>query len=103
MIEREVQKLVRKLFNDMEHVVVQFLSGMQANIGAYNAILKPGDTIVAATCKHGGHYSHTINGPLRFFSPKVVDLPFDNSMYNIDLNRLEDCLKKEKPKLLILG
>lgn len=103
MIEREVHSLVRKVFGDFKHVVVQFLSGMQANIGAYNAILKPGDTIMAAGVHHGGHYSHTISGPLRFFSPQIVPLPFDVNTYNVDLNRLEDALKEAQPRLMILG
>lgn len=103
MIEREVHALVRSVFGNMKHVVVQFLSGMQANIGAYNALLKPGDTIIAATTKHGGHYSHTILGPLQFFSPRIVSMPFDEKIYNVDLNKLEDVLKTEKPKMMILG
>ena len=103
MIEREVHSLLRQVFGNLNHVVVQFLSGMQANIGAYNAILKPGDTIIAAGTRQGGHYSHTLRGPLRFYSPRIVPLPFDNSIHNVDLNKLEDVLKKEKPKLMILG
>lgn len=103
MIEREVHGLVRQVFGQKKHVVVQFLSGMQANIGAYHAILKPGDTVIAAETKHGGHYSHTSSGPLRFFSPRIVQLPFDESIYNIDINKLEDIVKKEKPRLMILG
>jgi len=103
MIEREVHMLARRLFGNANHVVVQFLSGMQANIGAYHAILQPGDTIIAAQTKHGGHYSHTISGPLRFFSPRIVPIPFDEAVYNVDLNKLEDVVKQEKPKLMILG
>ena len=103
MIEREVHSLLRQIFGNTKHVVVQFLSGMQANIGAYNAILKPNDTIIAAETRHGGHYSHTIRGPLRFYSPRIVSLPFDDSIYNVDLNKLEEVVKKERPKLMILG
>lgn len=103
MIEREVHSLVRSVFGNMKHVVVQFLSGMQANIGAYNAILKPGDTVIAAGVHHGGHYSHTARGPLKFFAPRIVPMPFDDKCYNVDLNALEDHLKAEKPTLMILG
>ena len=102
MIEREVSQLARALF-PMKKVVLQFLSGMQANIGAYNAILKPGDTVIGAQAKHGGHYSHNPDGPLRFFSPKFVPMPFDDSCYNIDVQGLAKLMTKEKPKLLIVG
>ena len=102
MLERETCRLARSLF-PMGHVVLQFLSGMQANISAYNAILKPGDTVMAAQLKHGGHYSHSPQGPLRLFSPKFVPVPFDDSCYNVDVDGLAKLLAKKKPKLLILG
>lgn len=102
MIERDVVRLARQIYG-MNRVVVQFLSGMQANIGAYNAILKPGDTVISAQAKHGGHYSHGEQGPLRFFSPRVVPVPFDQERYNIDLPALELVMERERPKLLIVG
>ena len=102
MLEREVNRLALTLF-PMQHVVVQFLSGMQANIGAYNAVLNKGDTVVSAQTKHGGHYSHGPAGPLSFFEPRIVPVPFDESRYNIDLDGLETVFRREHPKLLITG
>ncbi|MFM9101200.1 MAG: aminotransferase class I/II-fold pyridoxal phosphate-dependent enzyme, partial [Cyanobium sp.] len=102
MIEREVVQLATDLFGT-KRGVVQFLSGMQATIGAYNAILEPGDTIVTALAKHGGHYSHNAAGPLRFFSPRILPVPFDESRYNIDCDRLDALLAAERPKLLVVG
>jgi glycine hydroxymethyltransferase len=102
MVEREVLRLATELFGT-RYGVVQFLSGMQANIGAYNAILQPGDTIVTAPGKHGGHYSHNEAGPLRFFSPRILPVPFDARTYNIDVDRLDALLAKEHPKLLVVG
>ncbi len=102
MIEREVVRLVHRLFG-MKHAVVQFLSGMQANIGAFNAILEPGDTVLSAPTRLGGHYSHNAQGPLRFFAPRIVPIPFDDARYNVDVERLAGVMEKERPKLLILG
>lgn len=102
MIEREVTRLARSIFG-MEHVVMQFLSGMQANIGAFNAILEPGDTVLSAPTRWGGHYSHNEQGPLRFFSPRIVPIPFDEERYNVDVERLATVMEGEKPKLIILG
>lgn len=102
MMEREVVGLAKRLFG-MEQAVLQFLSGMQANIGAYNAVLRPGDTVIAAPTRHGGHYSHTLKGPLRFFQPRLVELPFDEERYNVDLRRLPEVLERERPRLMILG
>lgn len=102
MIEREVVELAKDLYQ-FPYAVVQFLSGMQANIGAYNAILKPGDTVVTAPTRHGGHYSHNAQGPLRFYQPKIEPIPFDASTYNIDLEGLEKLFKSKHPKLLVIG
>lgn len=101
-LESRVLELASELFGP-RFGCVQFLSGMQANTAAYNALVKPGDTIVSAPCRHGGHYSHTSNGPLRLFSPRVVAVPFDENCYNIDLERLEKLLAKEQPSLLVVG
>jgi glycine hydroxymethyltransferase len=101
-IEREVIELATELFG-CRHGVVQFLSGMQANLAAYHAILRPGDTIVTAPERNGGHYSHNIAGPLRFFSPRILPVPFDARRYNIDLERLDALLAAEHPRLLVVG
>lgn len=102
MIEREVVSLASQLFG-AEHATVQFLSGMQANIGAYNALLSPGDKVVAAPVRHGGHYSHGPTGPLRFFSPTMLEAPFDPDVYNLDLDALRELFARERPRLLIAG
>lgn len=46
-LESQVLQLATELFGTSLGCV-QFLSGMQANIAAYNAVLKPGDTVVSA-------------------------------------------------------
>lgn len=102
MIEREVVGLATELFG-AEHAAVQFLSGMQANIGAYNALLAPGDKVVAASVHHGGHYSHGLDGPLRLFSAKLIEAPFDPAIYNFDLEGLREVFAREQPQLIIVG
>jgi len=102
MIERDVINLATELIG-CPNVICQFLSGMQANIAAYHAVLKPGDKVVSSPSKHGGHFSHHLNGPLEFFKPQVLHAPFDPDTYNIDVGSLEALFEKENPKLLIVG
>lgn len=101
-IEQQVVELATEIFGS-RLAVVQFLSGMQANIAAYNAIIKPGDKVVTAPTRFGGHYSHNSTGPLRFFSASVLPVPFDERRYNIDLVGLEALLIRERPRLLVVG
>ena len=47
----------KKIFG-ADHVNVQPHSGAPANMIAYNAVLKPGDTVLGMDLSHGGHLTH---------------------------------------------
>ncbi|XOD39016.1 MAG: serine hydroxymethyltransferase [Candidatus Carsonella ruddii] len=77
-------------------------SGAQANFCAFQTLLKKNDKILSLDLKSGGHLTH---GFKKNFSYKI----FNIINYCLDKNNLinnyniELLIKKEKPKLLILG
>ena len=103
-IERQTRSLLCEVF-DATYCEVQLLSGMLANIAAYNATLpKRGLTVMASHAKNGGHYFHNAGGPLtRLFGAKIVTTPWNPNTYNVKLDALRVAMKKHKPALLIVG
>ena len=56
-IESIAIERVKALFG-AEHANVQPHSGANANMCAYQALLKPGDTVLGLSLDHGGHLTH---------------------------------------------
>jgi len=102
----QVEELARqracKLF-DAEHANVQPHSGSQANIAAYFAFLKPGDTVLGMNLAHGGHLTHgsPVNFSGRLF--RVVAYGVDPATGRIDMDNVREVAQREKPKMIIAG
>jgi len=91
----------KKLFG-AEHVNVQPLSGAPANMIAYSAVLKPGDTILGMDLSHGGHLTH---GHPVTLAAKIYKFVRYKTRADglIDYVELEKMAKKHKPKLILAG
>lgn len=91
----------KKIFG-ADHVNVQPHSGAPANMIAYNAVLKPGDTVLGMDLSHGGHLTH--GHPLTL-SAQIYNFIGYKSAANgeIDYVELEKLALKHKPKLLLAG
>jgi len=102
----QVEDLARqracKLF-DAEHANVQPHSGSQANIAAYFAFLKPGDTVLGMNLAHGGHLTHgsPVNFSGRLF--RIVAYGVDPATGRIDMDNVREVAQREKPKMIIAG
>ena len=81
---------------------VQPHSGAQANMAVYQALCKPGDTVLGMSLDNGGHLTHGApvnqSGLLYNIVPYGVD---QNGL--IDYDALRALAKKEQPKMIIAG
>ena len=102
VVESLAIERAKQLFG-CEHANVQPHSGSQANMGAYMALLKPGDKILGMDLFHGGHLTH--GHPLNFsgFLYKVVSYGVDRETEQIDYGTLESLALQEKPQLIVAG
>lgn len=91
----------KKLFG-AEHINVQPHSGAPANIIAYFALLKPGDTVLGMDLSHGGHltHGHPVTLPAKIYNFVRYKTKADG---RIDYKELEEMAVKHKPKLILAG
>ena len=100
--EELARERAKKLFG-AEHANVQPHSGVQANMGVYFAVLKPGDTILSMKLSHGGHLSH---GHKVSFSGKlynVVHYTVNPETEQLDFDLIRKLAHEHKPKLILAG
>ncbi len=109
----EVEDLARErliaLFG-AEHANVQPHAGANANLAAYQALLEPGDTILAMRLDHGGHLTHgspaSITSKIWRFVYYGVSAPSDDPDKPgeiIDFDQVADMARREQPRLIVAG
>jgi glycine hydroxymethyltransferase len=93
-----------------EHANVQPHAGAMANLAVYQALLEPGDTILAMRLDHGGHLTHgspaSITSKIwRFVSYGVSSATGDPDKPGevIDFDQVADVARREQPKLIVAG
>jgi glycine hydroxymethyltransferase len=101
--EELARERCKKLFAGAEHVNVQPVSGTQANMAAYFAVLKLGDTIMGMNLAHGGHLSH--GSPVNFSGKmyKIVPYSVSRETETLDYSEMADIARKNKPQLIVVG
>ncbi len=86
-----------------DHANVQPHSGSQANLGAYAALLQPGDTVLAMSLAQGGHLTHgagvNMSGQLYHF----VGYGVNRETEQLDYDELARLAEEHKPKLIVAG
>src|SRR6195256_2451479 len=86
-----------------EHANVQPHSGAQANMAAYLAVAKFGDTLLGLALPHGGHLTH--GSPVNFSGTlfKATAYHVREETGRIDYDEVREIAKKEKPRIIIGG
>ena len=109
----QVEDLARdrlKALFGAEHANVQPHAGSNANLAAYQALLDPGDTVLAMRLDHGGHLTHGSPASItskvwNFVSYGVTpatDDP-DNPGEVIDFDQVAEMARTHRPKLIVAG
>ena len=101
VVENLTIERAKKLFG-CDYANVQPHSGAQANMAAFIAMLKPGDTVMGMNLNHGGHLTH--GSPVNFSGLYFNIVPYGvNDEGFIDYDELEKKAMETHPKLIIAG
>jgi glycine hydroxymethyltransferase len=102
VVERLAVERAKYLFG-AEHANVQPHSGAQANAAAYDALLKPGDTVLAMDLAHGGHLTHgmRLNFSARCYDFVNYHVSADTSL--VDMAEVARLAREHRPKLIVAG
>jgi glycine hydroxymethyltransferase len=100
--ERLAVERAKELFG-ADYANVQPHSGSSANMAAYLALLRPGDTLLGMKLSDGGHLTH---GAKPNFSGKIfnaVQYGIDKKSGQIDYDEVESLAREHRPKLIVAG
>ncbi|MCK5051879.1 MAG: serine hydroxymethyltransferase [Candidatus Cloacimonetes bacterium] len=102
----EVEKLAIERAKEIygaDHVNVQPHSGSQANMAAYFALVKPGDTVLSLELSHGGHLTH--GHPLSFSGALYNIVPYgvNKDTEQFDYDEIRKLAIEHKPKMILAG
>ncbi|MEZ5923958.1 MAG: aminotransferase class I/II-fold pyridoxal phosphate-dependent enzyme [Hyphomicrobiaceae bacterium] len=101
-IEVIAAELAAELF-DARYAEIRVPSGAIANLYAFMATAKPGDTIIAPPPEIGGHVTHHAAGAAGLYGLRVVSAPVDAGMFTVDVDALRDMARYERPKLITVS
>jgi len=101
-IETTAIERAKELFG-AEHANVQPHAGAQANMGAYSAVLQPGDTILSLSLDHGGHLTHglKVNFSGRMYT--IAHYGVSRETMVVDYDEVLRLAKEHKPQLIVCG
>ncbi|MCI8668782.1 MAG: serine hydroxymethyltransferase [Lachnospiraceae bacterium] len=101
IVETLAIERAKKLFG-CGYANVQPHSGAQANLAAFFAMVKPGDTVMGMNLAHGGHLTH--GSPVNISGSYFNIVPYGvNDDGFIDYDELRKIALESRPKLIVAG
>ena len=102
VVEELAAERARALFG-AAYANVQPHSGSQANAAVFQALLKPGDTILGMSLADGGHLTHGAKPNFSGKTYNAVQYGLDNATGEVDYAQVEALAEAHKPRLIIAG
>ena len=101
-VETLAQERAKKIFA-VDHANVQPHSGSTANMAAYFALAKLGETVLAMDLDHGGHLTHgsKVNFSGKLFN--IVSYGVHRETEHIDYDAIANLAEQHQPKIIIAG
>jgi glycine hydroxymethyltransferase len=102
----EVEQLAidrAKALFQADHANVQPHAGAQANLAAYLAVARPGDTLLGLALPHGGHLTH--GAPVNFSGTlfRATHYGVREDTGRIDYDQVREIARRERPRILVGG
>ena len=101
-IEDLARNRVKELFG-CSYANVQPHSGANANVAAFMALCKPGDTILSLPISSGGHLSHGLKPNFSGTFYNIESYELDPETELLDYDHIAKRAKETKPKMIICG
>ncbi len=101
-IEAIAAELCAEIFQ-AKYAEIRVASGAMANLYAFMATCKAGDTIIVPPASIGGHVTHQMAGAAGLYGLDIHEAPVDAANFTVDLEGLRKLARSLKPKLITIG
>ena len=95
-------ELCAEVFN-AQYAEIRVPSGAIANLYAFMATCKPGDSIIAPPASIGGHVTHHMAGCAGLYGLTIHPAPVNSDGYTVDIDKLAALAELARPKLITIG
>ena len=101
-IEVIAAELAAEVF-DAPFAEIRVPSGAMANLYAFMACCRPGDSIIVPPASIGGHVTHHSPGAAGLYKLTIHEAPIDPDRYTIDPVALAELAERVRPSMITVG